>query len=126
MSVSAVQVVYIDSDPHMHQALAKVLLALGVSFRCYRSYEEARELLKAAPPHVVFCDLNDYQQNADCQLLASFDLALVTPHELSESEAQFVRDHQKRGRHQLARPLDRHEIAHYLSVTLYKDTLKAA
>lgn len=126
MSVSAVQVVYIDSDPHMHQALGKVLLALGVSFRCYRSYEEARSALTEVRPNVIFCDLLDYQKHSGCQFLSSFNLALVTPHELTEAEAAFVQEHVKRGKHKLARPLDRHEIAHFLSIALYKDAPRAA
>ncbi len=121
MSVRAVQVVYIDSDPYMHQALAKVLMALGVSFRCYKSYEEARGDLSEASPNVVFFDFKDYEGHMACDVLKRQELALLAPSELSPDQRAFLK-----GKRTLSKPLDRHEIAHYLSITLYKDAPKAA
>lgn len=120
------QVVYIDSDPHMHQAFAKVLMALGVTFRCYKTYEEARQDVVNFAPEVIFFDLEGFQAHAKCEVLAKHELALMTPATLNHELESFAKNEVKSGRKTLSKPLDRHEIAHYLSVALYKEAPKAA
>ena len=118
MSVMGVQVVYIDSDLLMHQALGKVLRALGLSFRCFCSMEEVQQNFADYDPKVVIIDVPTFERTREYQEhFKGRTLALVTSTQMSLAPEQIISSWGISAI--LSRPIDRHALASFLGEALY-------